>query len=115
MNERYWLIHYSCGCGDNEDFIIAKDEEEAMIIAWQMAKEDYESYEGLHGIRGMSEIAEDDFNISLDELDYNTSVYIDIETAYYEEIESQLDYWVKEITYEQYIKESIEEEEENDE
>lgn len=55
--EKYYRIHYGCGCGDNEDYMIVENEEEAMAEARGLAIEDYESYEGLHGIRGMSEIA----------------------------------------------------------
>lgn len=100
---KYFKIGYGCGCGDNEDYIIAKDQKEADAIAYQSAIEDYESFEGLHGIRGMAEIAEEDFGIELDELDYNTGDYIDIETTYIDERESQLDYWAEEITEKEYL------------
>ena len=103
MNERYYKIGSGCGCGDNEDYIIAKDQKEADTIAYEAAIEDYESFEGLHGIRGMAEIAEEDFGIDLDELDYNTGDYIDIETTYLDERESQLDYWAEEITEKEYL------------
>ena len=101
--ERYYKIGYGCGCGDNEDYITAKDQKEADEIAYQSAIEDYEMFEGLHGIRGMAEIAEEDFGIELDELDYNTGDYIDIETTYIDERESQLDYWAEEITEKEYL------------
>ena len=100
---KYFKIGYGCGCGDNEDYIIAKNQKEADDIAYEAAIEDYESYEGLHGIRGMAEIAEEDFDIELDELDYNTGDYIAIEGAYLEERESQLDYWAEEITEKEYL------------
>ena len=100
---KYFKIGYGCGCGDNEDYIIAKDQKEADDTAYEAAIEDYESYEGLHGIRGMAEIAEEDFDIELDELDYNTGDYIAIEEAYLEERESQLDYWAEEITEKEYL------------
>ena len=101
--ERYYKIGYGCGCGDNEDYITANDQREADIIAWEYAIEEYESFEGLHGIRGMAEIAEEDFGIELDELDYNTGDYIDIETTYIEEREGQLDYWAEEISEKEYL------------
>lgn len=101
--ERYYKIGYSCGCGDNEDYITAKDQKEADEIAWEHAREEYEMFEGLHGIRGMAEIAEEDFGIELDELDYNTGDYIDIEATYIDERESQLDYWAEEITEKEYL------------
>lgn len=103
MNERYYKIGYGCGCGDNEDYITAHDQKEADKIAYQSAIEDYESFEGLHGIRGMAEIAEEDFDIELDELDCNMGDYIDIETTYIDEKESQLDYWAEEITEKEYL------------
>ena len=101
--EIYYKIYYGCGCGDNEDYIIAANEKEATDIAYEAAIEDYEMYEGLHGIRGMAEIAEDDFGVELDELDYNIGDYIDIETTYIDERESQLDYWAEEITEKEYL------------
>ena len=100
---KYFKIGYSCGCGDNEDYITANDQKEADEIAWEYAREEYEMFEGLHGIRGMAEIAEEDFGIELDELDYNTGDYIDIEATYIDEREGQLDYWAEEITEKEYL------------
>ena len=100
---KYYKIGYGCGCGNNEDYIIAKDQKEADHIAYESAIDDYEMFEGLHGIRGMAEIAEDDFGVELDELDYNTGDYIDIETTYFDERESQLDYWAEEISEKEYL------------
>jgi hypothetical protein len=100
---KYFKIGYGCGCGDNEDYITAKDQKEADSIAWEYAVEEYEMFEGLHGIRGMAEIAEEDFELELDELDYSTGDYIAIEEAYLEERESQLDYWAEEITEKEYL------------
>jgi hypothetical protein len=99
----YYKIGYGCGCGNNEDYIIAASETDAIAIANEYAENDYESFEGLHGIRGMAEIAEEDFGVDLDELDYNTGDYINIETAYIDERESQLDYWAEEITEREYL------------
>ena len=98
---KYFKIGYGCGCGDNEDYITAKDQKEADSIAWEYAIEDYESYEGLHGIRDMSDIAEDDYGISLDEADEAT--YDAIEQDYIDERESQIDYWAGEITEKEYL------------
>lgn len=100
---KYFKIGYGCGCGDNEDYIIAKDEKAAHDVAYEYAIEDYESYEGLHGIRGMAEIAEEDFELELDQLEYSTGDYIAIEEAYLDERESQLDYWAEEITEKEYL------------
>ena len=98
---KYFKIGYGCGCGDNEDYITAKDEKAAVEIAWEYARDDYESYEGYHGIRDMHDIAEEDFGISLDEADEAT--YDDIEAAYIDERELQLDYWAEEITEKEYL------------
>lgn len=99
--EKYYKIGYGCGCGDNEDYITAKDQKEADDVAYEYAIEDYESYEGLHGIRDMSDIAEEDYGISLDEADEAT--YNAIEQDYNDERESQLDYWAEEITEKEYL------------
>ena len=98
----YFRINYGCGCGDNEEYLEFNSQHEADEYAYQSALEDYESYEGLHGIRSMSEIAEEDFGVELDELDYNTAEYIDIETSYTEERESQISYSAEEISEEEY-------------
>ena len=99
--EKYYKIGYGCGCGDNEDYITAKDEKTAVEIAWEYARDDYESYEGLHGIRDMHDIALDDYGISLDEADDAT--YDAIEQDYIDEREGQLDYWAEEITEKEYL------------
>ena len=98
---KYYKIGYGCGCGDNEDYITAIDQKEADKTAWEYARDDYESYEGYHGIRDMHDIAEEDFGISLDEADEAT--YDDIEAAYIDERELQLDYWAEEITEKEYL------------
>ena len=98
---RYYKIGYGCGCGDNEDYITAYEQKEADAIAWEYAVEEYEMFEGLHGIRGMHDIAEEDYNISLDEADDAT--YNDIEQDYLDERESQLDYWAEEISEREYL------------
>ena len=97
----YFKIGYGCGCGDNEDYIIAESEEDAVAIANEYAEHDYESYEGLHGIRGMAEIAEEDYDVDLDEV--GTLLYEEIERVYLDERESQLDYWAEEITEGEYL------------
>ena len=99
--DKYFKIGYGCGCGDNEDYIIAKDEEAALKVAWEYARDDYESYEGLHGIRDMHDIALDDYGIELDEADDAT--YDVIEQDYIDEREGQLDYWAEEVTEKEYL------------
>ena len=97
----YYKIGYGCGCGDNEDYIIAESEEDAVAIANEYAENDYESFEGLHGIRGMAEIAEEDYDVDLDEV--GTLLYEEIERVYLDERESQIDYWAEEITEREYL------------
>ena len=99
----YFRITYGCGCGENEEYMEFNSQEEANEYAYQSALDDYESYEGLHGIRSMREIAEEDFEVDLDELDYDTAMYIDIETTYMEERESQISYGAEEISAEEYM------------
>lgn len=98
---KYFKIGYGCGCGDNEDYITAKDQKEADATAWEYAVEEYEMFEGLHGIRGMAEIALEDYGMELDEV-YGAT-YDDIEQDYIDERESQLDYWAEEITEKEYL------------
>ena len=98
---KYFKIGYGCGCGDNEDYITAKDQKEADSIAWENAIEEYEMFEGLHGIRGMHNIALDDYDMELDETDDAT--YDAIEQDYIDERESQIDYWAEEITEKEYL------------
>ena len=98
---KYFKIGYGCGCGDNEDYIIAKDLDEATDIAHQSACEDYESYEGLHGIRDVADIAVDDYDVEGDEIP--DELYDQIYQDYLDEKESQLDYWAEEITEKEYL------------
>lgn len=99
----YFRITYGCGCGcgDNEEYMEFDSQEEANNAAYQLAIEDYESFEGLHGIRGMREIAEEDFDLDFDELDYNTADWVDVETTYIEERENQISYSAEEISREE--------------
>lgn len=80
-----WFISYGLGGGfggaDNFEVIEAESEDEARLYAWQMACEDYEQYVGLHGLRTIGEIMEED---DVDEEE--------AEQIYNEEKESWLDY-----------------------
>ena len=98
----YFRITYGCGCGENEEYMEFNSQKEAYEYAYQSALDDYESYEGLHGIRSMRDIAEEDFEVDLDELDYDTAMYIDIEATYMEERESQISYYAEEISKEEW-------------
>ena len=64
----YFRITYGCGCGENEEYMEFNSQQEADNAAYQLAIEDYESFEGLHGIRSMREIAEEDFDAELKSL-----------------------------------------------
>ena len=99
---KYFKIGYGCGCGDNEDYIITASEKEANDIAYENAIEDYEMYEGLHGIRGIEDIAIDDYDLS-EEDDIPDELYDQIYMDYLDERESQLDYWAEEITEKEYL------------
>ena len=98
---KYYKIGYGCGCGENEDYIIAKDLDETVDIAHQSACDDYESYEGLHGIRDVADIAVDDYDVEGDEIP--DELYDQIYQDYLDEKESQLDYWAEEITEKEYL------------
>ena len=101
MKEKYYKIGYGCGCGDNEDYIMAMSLESANEIAYEAAIEDYEMYEGLHGIRGVEDIAEEDYDIGFGEIP--DELYEQIYQDYLDERESQLDYWAEEITALEYL------------
>ena len=98
----YFRITHGCGCGENEEYMEFNSQQEADEAAYQLAIDDYESFEGLHGIRSMREIAEEDFEVELDELDFDTAMYIDIETTYLDERESQISYGAEEISREEW-------------
>jgi len=70
------------GC-ENKDWeeVDCQDEDEASEIAFQIAVEEYEMYEGSNGIRTVDDIMNDD---DLDEEE--------AEQVYYDERESWLDY-----------------------
>ena len=102
MKEKYYKIGYGCGCGDNEDYIMAMSLESANEIAYEAAIEDYESYEGLHGIRGMEDIALEDYDVEVGE-EISDRLYDQIYQDYLDEREGRLDYWAEEITEKEYL------------
>lgn len=77
-----FYITYSCGCGcgDNSEVIEAETLKEAENYARECAIEEYQSYEGLHGIRDWDEIR--------DECDSDDEA----DDIYYGEVESSIDY-----------------------
>ncbi len=85
-------IKYALGGGfggcDNVDWedCDAKTLQEAEDIAYEMAQQEYDSYAGMHGLRGVETIMEED------ELDEE-----DAEIVYQDEMESWLCYDVREV------------------
>ena len=107
---RYYKITYSCGCGESEEYITAKDDEAATQYAYESAVEDYHSFEGLHGVLSEADIAEEMFadlygdededEFDLEEL--TDADWEDVSIRYQEEIENSIDYYAEEITKEEY-------------
>ena len=85
-----YRIKYALGGGfggvenANWEVIEAENIEEAEDIAYNYARYEYESYEGLHGLRSISDIMEED--------DYDEDIAIEI---YNEEVESWVEYKVE--------------------
>lgn len=104
---KYFKITYGCGCGEEEEILTFETPEAAENFAYEMAVENYHSFEGYHGILDMNDIAEEDFGVEdLNEVFENDrSLYNEIEIAYYEEIESQISYGAEELTEEEYLEE----------
>ena len=100
----YFRIEFDCGCGTNEEYLEFSSQEEAYKYAYQMAIEDYESFEGLHGIRDMAQIAEEDFGIEdgYDNEDLNLGDIDAVQTAYIEKRESAIHYYAEEISEEEW-------------
>ena len=85
-----YYINYSCGYGDNEEIISTESREDADNYVYQKAVEEYESYEGLHGVRGLSDIIAEDFiEEEMTEEDYDEA-----EAIYQEEKENAISYGV---------------------
>ena len=88
---RYALSGGFGGC-ENKDWeeIQAHDLEEANMIAYEYACEEYDSYAGLHGIRDIDEIVEED-EVDLDEA----------EEIYHQEREDWIEYEAREVEEEE--------------
>lgn len=104
---KHFKITYSCGCGEEEEILAFETLEGAEQFAYEMARENYHSYEGLHGIRSEYDIARDLFfdgeerdwdTLSDEQKDY-------VWETYYEEIESTISYSAEELTEEEYLEE----------
>lgn len=90
-----YYINYSCGCGKNEEIISAKQIEDAVNYAYIHAIREYESYEGLHGVRSFIDILEEEFNISI-ENEEAEDYYEQAQEIYDEEVENTISYSVEE-------------------
>ena len=91
---KYFRIGFSCGCGESAELITASSLEEAVTEAYNCAVEDYHSYEGYHGVRDMTQIAEEmfgdpDSGDSYDMDSLTESEYYEVEMAYEEAIENE--------------------------
>lgn len=102
---KYFRINYGCGCGEEEEILTFETTEAAENFAYEMARENYYAYEGLHGVRDINDIALEDFDVEdLNEvLENNKTLYNEIEIAYSEEIENQLSYSAEEISEREYL------------
>ena len=85
-----YYINYSCGCGENNEVVSASSLEVAEEYAYQRAIKEYESYEGLHGIRSYSDICAEDFV----EDEMTDEDYDEAEEIYREEKENTISYGV---------------------
>ena len=99
---RYFRIGYSYGCGETIEFITAETFEEAMNEAYEYAVGDYQSYEGLHGIRSVEDFAEELYGEECD-LEYlSEDQWEEAFIMYREAIESEIDDWAEEISKEDF-------------
>lgn len=98
--EKFYKITYGCGCGDNEDFITAENYDSAIHYAYESAIEDYQSYEGYHGIPDIYSIADEMFNMEYNDLSEEEKTAVLEE--YDQTIESWIDYSAEEISIEEY-------------
>ena len=78
----------------------AANEEEASQIAYEYAVEEYESYEGLHGLASYGDVVDNPEEYGLDE-DCQNEEYL--WEAYEEERSTWLDYYVKEVQIEREV------------
>ena len=78
----------------------AANEEEAANIAYEYAVEEYESYEGLHGLASYGDVVDNPEKYGLDE-DCQDEEYL--WEAYEEERSTWLDYYVKGVQIEQEV------------
>ena len=73
------------------DTLEFENEEQAAHYAWELAIEEYESYDGLHGLTSVADIYENPEDYGLDE-DFTEDDVIDV---YRDERESWIEYWAE--------------------
>lgn len=89
-----WILYYGLGGGfggARSSTAFEGSQEDAEMEAWRLACEKYESYEGMYGLRTISDIMEED-GIEDEE---------EAEQIYNEERDGWLDYWVAPYTDEE--------------
>ena len=79
-----FFIGFGCGCGEEYEVIEAKNEDDAMHYAHECAVENYQSFEGYHGVLDWGDVKEE----------YELEDDYEVDVAYQEEIESTIKYWV---------------------
>ena len=77
-----YFITYGCGCGEEYEVIEAPNEADALYAARSRAIDNYQSYEGYHGVLDRFDVAEE----------YDLKDEDDIEDAYWGEIECSIRY-----------------------
>lgn len=90
-----YIINYSCGCGENSEVVSTSSLEVAKEYAYLRAIEEYESYEGTHGIRGFVDILKEEFNVSVED-EKAEDYYERAQDIYNEEVESKISYSAEE-------------------
>ena len=80
-----FFIGFGCGCGEEYEVIEAKNEDDARHYAHECAVENYQSFEGYHGILDWEDVKEE----------YGLEDDCEIDAAYTEEIEDTIEYWVE--------------------
>lgn len=96
-----YYVSYSCGCGENCEIVSANSKEDVDNYVYQQAIEEYEFYEGLHGIRSFVDILEEEFNVSIEDEEAE-DYYEEAQEIYDEEVENTIFYLVEEYNEEKH-------------
>lgn len=122
----YFKITYGISFDDNEEYVEAKDYDEAMHCAWEKACEYYDSFGGLHGITSEAQVAaelfgekygsdeEGDMEDGSTIFEHLTKAELqEVGAAYREERESWLTYDAEEVSQREYETQGEEEDEDD--